>query len=204
MSNLLLLDFETSDKAIGLDLGAGYIFPNLFKVLGWSTAILDTTTKQIQMPCYVRHTDDWKQCLFRLIDKFDGIIAHNAQYELGILQYLGMDISKLKVYDTMIIAKLYDNNLFQYNLEALSKKFLNKDLQKNKDLLGEVVRKHKLLKTPKGGDVNPDTKTYLTRATKWAYSNMDKIQELEPEIMAEYCNQDLIATGHLFLKMVNL
>lgn len=202
--NLLLIDFETSDKAIGLDLGAGYIFPSLFKVLGWSSAFLDTTTRQIQKPCYARYSDGWAPILLELISKSDGIIAHNAQYEVGILQFLGVDIFKLKVYDTMIIAKLYDNNLFQYNLEALSKKYLTQELRKNKHILGEVVKKHRLMKTPTGAAINTETKTYLTRATKWAYNNMDKIQELEPEIMAEYCNQDLIATGNLFIKMVNL
>src|SRR5210317_2142054 len=52
-------------------------------------------------------------------------IMHNAQYDMGWIRRMGFDI-KGKVYDTMVLASLLDENRFSYSLNALAYEYLNK------------------------------------------------------------------------------
>lgn len=215
---LLCLDFESRDAFLSskINLGAGWVYAlntqtTLFKLLGFSYCWVDTDTKNITEPRYVelpKHRmmameGDTIQ-LLNDIKACDGIIAHNAQYEIGCLLLLGIDVHKMKVpvYDTKIMATLYDNNLPSTSLDSLSKKFLPPEQRKKPELLINIVRKHALLRSPMGKPVDIFAKTYPQRALKFAYENMDLLQEKDIKGVAEYCNYDIISEANLFLKFM--
>lgn len=53
------------------------------------------------------------------------LVFHNAKFDLHVLQRLGVNIRPdTRVYDTMLMAHLLNENLYDYSLESLSKKFL--------------------------------------------------------------------------------
>ena len=49
-------------------------------------------------------------------------IFHNAQYDLGWLKWLGVEV-KGRVFDTMLAAALLDENRFSYQLDSLGKEY---------------------------------------------------------------------------------
>ena len=64
-------------------------------------------------------------------------IMHNAQYDMGWIRRMGFDI-KGKVYDTMVLASLLDENRFSYSLNALAYEYLNKT--KSEKILTEAAQ----------------------------------------------------------------
>ena len=203
--SLCVLDFETVDPYLSLGLGPGWCYEyhlkqGKFKVIGWSICHIE---EHIIAPSqYVIPYHDSISKLFDLVDHCEALIMHNAPYDLGCLIQLGYPMEKLKkkvIYDTKIMAKLYNNQLLTYSLDELSKAWLPANLQKKKGALIEIVTKHELLKTKTGKTVKPNTnKKYTDAANKYAYTHMDILQEKEPEAMAYYANQDTVATAHLF------
>lgn len=217
---LLLLDFETVDESISLGLGAGWAFAanNLdtvrFEVVGWSTAILDTDTMTFSEPNYFQARTGALQVtphigsqseLSNLINKTDGIIAHNTTYELGCLKVLGIDFLKTKkIFDTKIMAQLYFNEVEHlagrsaFSLENLSEVYLPKEQRKAIDLLIDAAIQNKLVEEPRRKGYNIER--FRDKVQKWCYSNMDK---LPSNVIGEYCNRDLVATGNLFIKFID-
>ena len=207
----VVLDFETKDPMIGLDLGAGYPFAinypyaSLFYPIGYSYCIYDSEDGSITKSEYFAlGTKDLnqsicsEQCglLNELIKSTQNIVMHNAQYDLGCLLALGISIDHLRVYDTMVMAKLNDSTLWAYSLSSLLKKYsLGTKLSGS---LGDVVDRFDLIKTPKGNSPNKETKTYVKRCTDFAYANMNLIQELDFTTMARYANADTEGTAALF------
>lgn len=198
----LVLDFETKDpylsKSIGL--GPGWVYKlhvegALSRAIGFSYLIVDGKT--IGPPTYLACTDQNVALLKDLVRDHPNIIMHNAQYDLGYLLTLGIPIHNIKVYDTKIIARLYDSTLMSYSLNDLSTKFLHVESRKEKANLVDVVEKHSLI------SMKPTCKTYYAAAEKWAYENMDIIQEIDFAAMARYANQDVVATAALFLKFMD-
>lgn len=215
MSNkFLVFDFETKDPYISLGLGAGWVFPlhiqnALSRVIGVSYCLVDLDTKEMTSRIYLdldiqgnligTELDEVYQNISkfsRLIQKYKKVIAHNAQYDLGYLLTLGIDIKDLEVYDTKIIAQLYDNSLMSYSLDFLSKKYLKQKDQKDKGSLVDIVTAHKLIK------MKPTCKSYYKRAMKFVYENMDVLQRLDFNTMAHYANLDTTATAKLFLGFI--
>lgn len=214
------IDFETKDPYIGLGLGAGTPFAinfpadSLFFPIGWSHCVYDSEQDTITRSEYYplgsdgicpKNLADAKSLtpnfkrLLDVIKSCKNFVAHNASYDLGCLLSLNVEISHLRVYDTKVIARLYDSNLWSYSLDPLLKKYFNE--KKFKNQLVDVVKSHDLLKTTKGNTPNTETKTYEGRAEKWAYSNMDIIQRKDPQAMAVYANQDTAGMMKLFRKI---
>lgn len=138
------------------------------------------------------------EILRKEIEQADAVIMHNAQYDLGCLLFLGIPIKGINVLDTKIMSILHDSSSLQHSLEFLSKKFLKASDQKDKGALIELIRKHELLMGSTGKPLNPEAKTYDDKAIKYAYENMDLIQEKDFDLVARYANQDTVATGQLF------
>lgn len=206
----LLLDFETVDEAIGLGLGAGWVFAAnglktlRFEVVGWSTAILDTDIMEFTRPVYCGNPQTDALLLFSLIDIADGIIAHNVTYELGCLKVMGIDVPKdMKIFDTKIMGQLYNNEVKHisgrsaFSLENLAEVYLPRDQHKAIDILidSAIDNGHVLPPTRKDYSIERFRKI----VEKYCYSNMDKLSQ---EDVARYCNQDLVATGNLFIKFM--
>ena len=64
-------------------------------------------------------------------------IMHNAHYDAGWIRRMGFDL-KGKIYDTMMICSLLDENRFSYSLNALAYHYLNKT--KSEKLLTEAAQ----------------------------------------------------------------
>ena len=209
----LVLDFETKDPYIGLELGAGwpfavnYPYASLFYPIGYSYCWYDSETGEISKSEYWpldtkrlipfgENCDPRAVRLRDLIGETKNIVMHNAQYDLGCLLSLNIDISHLRVYDTKVMGQLYDSNLWSYSLSNLLNKYQLGT--KMTGSLADIVRKFDLLKTAKGNSINRETKTYEKRATDFAYSNMDLLQELDFDTMAYYANHDTMGTAFLF------
>ncbi len=197
---ILVLDAETRDGGLENKVGPGWIFgsskePNpLFKTIGWSYCLIEDGV--IGASTYLDTTKPTGVIELQAIlitGNIDYIAFHNAQYDLGCLIWHGIDIDMFKnaILDTKIIAQLYDNTLFNYSLDPLAAKYLGE--QKAKNRLLDVIIEHKL------GKLNPKNKTFVERATKWAYNNMDTLQELDFEAMADYANQDTQVTAKLLM-----
>ncbi len=197
----LCIDTETKDPYLSskIDLGAGWVYKlhvptALSRAIGFSYCFIDDKT--VSESRYLPITDQNIQRLKDLLRETPNVVMHNASYDLGYLLTLGIDIKNLKVYDTKIIAQLYDNTLMSYSLEPLAKLYLGSAAQKEKFNLVNIVEKHNLIK------MKPTCKTYTQAATKWAYENMDILQGLEFDTMARYANQDTVATANLFIKLL--
>ena len=63
-------------------------------------------------------------------------IMHNAQYDAGWIRRMGFDL-KGKIFDTMLIGSLLDENRFSYSLNALAFDYLDKT--KSERLLNEAA-----------------------------------------------------------------
>jgi len=174
--DILFLDFETKDRGIDAGLGAGWPYNNLVDVIGYSYALGDAPVR-------------WSTChnkLKALVESVEAIACHNASYDVGILIMLGIDISQVLIYDTLIMAKLYDNSYLSYSLNKLSEKFFNevKLEEKFKDIAVE-------LKLVKSKTMDP---------VKYCKINLDKVYAAYPDVVIDYANQDVELLRKLFYK----
>ena len=197
----MVFDFETVDPYLSnkIDLGPGWVFMrhvpgSLARIVGFSYCYIEGNT--ITAPIYKAFGPEEMRDLKDALIECPNVIMHNAQYDVGYLLAQGVDISRLQVYDTKVMARLYDNTRMSYSLESLSKDYLPITQQKEKFNLSGVVREHGLIK------MKPTCRTYEAAATKWAYENMDIIQEKDFNAMARYANQDVTATAHLFIQFL--
>jgi len=202
---LLVLDFETKDPYLSkeLNLGPGWVYmihnptAKLAFPIGFSFCFIENNI--ISEPKYLAMTEQNLGALKDLVRENKNIIMHNAQYDLGYLLACGVSISDIQVYDTKVMAKLYNNTLERgvgYHLEGLSDLYLSKDQQKEKFNLIEVVRANKLI------SMSAERKSFSKKAIDFAYSNMDLIQKTDFEAMARYAKQDIVATANLFIKFI--
>lgn len=221
--NLLVLDFETFDPYLGArDLGPGWTYAlnvptSDFRVLGYSYCWINSINGQLLKPIkgsYCIITQESISHLKQILSITSGVVMHNSPYDLGCLLVLGIDISNIKVYDTLVISKLYDNRLFKHDLESLSKKYLNKDEQKDNQALIEIMEEHRLGPLSKLDnqekhcvrdydvmfEAKRKQKTYIQSMLRWAKQNMGVLQNKNFEKFSHYACQDVIATGELFLK----
>lgn len=166
------IDFESKEKYMD-ELGAGWVF-NYTRPLGCSVIINGGD------PVYFRNMDK----LLKTLSFADTIVAHNVQYDVGILKMLGFNYSNVKIVDTMHLARMASNNLPSYKLDFLAKKFL-KD-KKSEEPLGEIAIKLGLVKTKRQNPVSI------------AKKNMDLIDKEAPEVVEEYANHDAVICEKLY------
>lgn len=182
----LIIDFETFDPHLE-DLGSGWVYGTL-QVIGAGLQVDEGE------PFWL--TD--KEEILSWARKADVIVAHNLQYDLGILYSWGLDLKDKLIIDTIILAKLTDNSLPSYSLDNLSKSLSGS--HKFTTSLGEVVLKYGLYQDKNGKAINT---TEIKKATKYAYENMNRIYAVAPEVVIEYCLQDIRLTKRL-LEQYNL
>ena len=79
----------------------------------------------------------FKKQLQDLLNRCPAIVCHNAMYDVGWMRRMGMKI-KCKVWDTMLMAPILDENRMRYSLNELSKDYLGE--KKSEALLYEAAK----------------------------------------------------------------
>ena len=166
----LVFDFETKDERL-----------NSKKGLGWAyneTQVLCCGIKINNKPSVVLDIErDGIKELELVIAQADTLIAHNLQYELGILEQLGIDYSGKVLYDTLIGSRLCKNTRMRHDLDSLAKDYLNES--KSNDELEEMATKLGIVKNKN------QNKALLVK------KNMDLLYYYDKSVMFEYCLNDV-------------
>ena len=79
----------------------------------------------------------FKRQLQDLLNRCPEIVCHNAMYDVGWMKQMGMDI-KCKVWDTMLMAPILDENRMRYSLNELAKDYLGE--KKSETLLYQAAK----------------------------------------------------------------
>lgn len=196
--NILTIDFESKDPYIGQGYGAGWVYalrgyenPE-FKLLGASIKFNDGHTS------YVTNLQE----VANFVLKSDILVMHSAQYDIGCLlvlfKQLGIEWANYKdiaIHDTMIMAKLVDQNQFSYSLENCSKRYGG--TEKSKQTLTDYVWISGLYQLwyKDNYEVNKKTRPKEDDLFDFAITHLDQIPQ---EIVEEYCNFDVEATYDLY------
>lgn len=199
---LLTLDFETFDPYIERKLGAGWVYgmnvvTSDFRVIGYSYITHDGIKGYNPI---TGHPDDVNLTTLRsLVEDHDGVIMHNASYDLGCLKFLGIYRQDLATYDTEVMARLYNSVEIRCSLDALSKKYIGR--KKTNDELCDYVWESGLYaqytyeKTSTVVQNRPASNSLLEKCAKsWLY----KIQQANFDLTAKYAITDVECTLGLF------
>lgn len=191
--DFLCIDFETKDPyVVDRKMGSGWVYKGLdFKVLGIAIVYPDMSSEYIPYSIKkdgkkINNREKYK----RIINKAKRLIVYNANYDIGILHRLGIDIEQFEIVDVAIMAKMNNSaelggkNDSPHSLNFQAKKYL-KD-KKSSAPLGEAAKELGLVKTS------------AQDAVKAAMSNMDIMQEERYELVAEYAIHDAVLTYKLF------
>lgn len=163
MTYPLTLDFETSDPSIARKRGGGWVYAD-FEILGAAYQ------KDGQAPVFTSDMDEVRS----VVTGAKSIICHNAQYDIGCLRRLQIPFRDKLIIDTMIMAKLFDNSIPSYSLDALASDFLGE----RKDYAALEEAGHQL------GIAKP-------------LSKMKELYTAFPELVARYAKQDVSLTYRL-------
>lgn len=121
----IAIDTETRDDGLNNDRGPGWVFAGAGFIAGVSVA---WDSNAVYLP--MRHPDSenfdvgevcaWLQ---RLIHRSRRIVFHNQHYDQGWLSTDGVEIPDGKTDDTQTMAVLLDENQFEYNLDAVCRRY---------------------------------------------------------------------------------
>lgn len=191
----LVIDFETFDphlKRHGIGAAFKINFPTYeFEVLG--AAYITQSGKK-------GYTSNWEE-LQGLLDSHDSLIMHNGLYDTLCLECLvsegklKFDIKCYFIWDTLILAKLYNQNFFSYSLDNLATLLLK--VSKKSDLLHDFAWGVGLYqdKQKQATGRNVHTRPSDAVMDNFCKSNMNLFPE---EIVGEYAIGDVVATKELF------
>lgn len=139
---------------------------------------------------------EWSQCLALIRSDRTLKVIHNAQYEIKTMRRaLGIEIGG-EIHDTLLLSKVYRNDLYSYALDSLAGYFLGEDSPKYKQMTAwiadEKIRRRNAYKTsqPKG---TPASVTMFSIG----------YHEVPREMMLAYNREDLEHTWNLFEYLVN-
>ena len=117
----IAIDLETRDDGISEGLGAGWAIGKGY-VIGFAVAV-----EGWQGYYPFKHFGGGNMIPTQVISYMKEICAlpcrkifHNAQYDLGWLQAMGIQVNG-EIVDTMVAAAIVDENRWAYNLNALAK-----------------------------------------------------------------------------------
>lgn len=197
---LLVLDAETKDPHLKL-YGQGWVFG-----IHYSEYMFD-----VLLFAYMTHdgkigtTNDWDE-LQRLIDAHDAIIGHNLTYDIGSLLfvasrgYIRFKIGDKLLFDTMIMAKLYNQNFNSYSLDYLGGVLVSQ--KKESSILHDFAWSTGLYQSERtkitGRKVNSRPSDDVME--KWCKSNMGLFPR---EILDSYAVADIKVTRKLYDKLID-
>jgi len=140
----IAIDLETRDDGINEGLGAGWAIDKGY-VIGFAVAV-----EGWQGYYPFKHYGGGNMVPKQVISYMKEICAlpcrkifHNAQYDLGWLQAMGIEV-KGEIVDTMVASAIVDENRWSYSLNALAK-----------DYLGEIKAETDLKEAAKDHGIDP-------------------------------------------------
>ena len=183
----LIIDFETVDPYLD-KLGSGWAHGRMI-VLG-AAVRWDHEKHSV----YLRNKEE----ILEYVEKATVLIAHNLQYDIGILMMWGVDISRFTLIDTMVLAKLANSVLLSYSLDALSKQYFGET--KSDKVMGLAAIRHRLYHVSKR--TKPRSESWkaakLRSAIKFSKQHMDQIERVRPDLVEKYAKQDTDLTAKLY------
>lgn len=186
-SDLLVIDFETYDPHLD-KLGSGWVHGDI-EVIGAS--LYKPGWKE---PRFYTNKDH----IMEYVNNTSTLVAHNLQYDVGILFMWGLDPYKYKLIDTMIMAKLVCNIHSNYSLNGLANYYFG-DNKSDMPLALAAIRHriHKVSKRKKPRTDGWKGRT-IKSAMKTAKTRMDELWKVRPDLVTEYANHDTWLTWKLY------
>lgn len=181
---VITLDFETYDPDITKTKSSGWPYN--------AVDLLCAGVKENDNPAYVFDLTDednlvkFKSYIAEHNKKGTQLIAHNAQYELGLLHMLKLDYTQYTVIDTELLSKLQNNLRNKHNLDSVAYDILGK--RKLNNLLEEKIKEF-------SDHISIKSNTNLGELSK---RNMHLLYDKYPNIVSEYCIQDVELTYSLY------
>ena len=136
----IAIDLETRDEGINNKLGAGWATGNGY-VIGFAVAV-----EGWQGYYPFKHQGGGNMIPDQVLKYMKDVCAlpsrkifHNAQYDVGWLQHMGIKVNG-EIVDTMIAAAVINENRWSYSLNALAKDYLG-ELKSENDL-NEAAKDH--------------------------------------------------------------
>ena len=136
----IAIDLETRDEGINNKLGAGWATGNGY-VIGFAVAV-----EGWQGYYPFKHQGGGNMIPDQVLKYMKDVCAlpsrkifHNAQYDVGWLQHMGIKVNG-EIVDTMIAAGVINENRWSYSLNALAKDYLG-ELKSENDL-NEAAKDH--------------------------------------------------------------
>lgn len=204
---VLVLDFETKDYGLADGEGPGWPWGGS-KILGAGVLLVEADEKDLSQHTLIPYTsgtaidtgeelgivyEQQNSKIIKLAQTADMIIAHTAQYELGHLLMLGVDIKGKRVIDIKVASKLNYNVRREHNLDYLSKTIL-KDKKSKQKLIEAGVKVGLIKEHPKLVALRKAEKLLLstpkealaeTKAGRDALEKYENIWEVKKLIAAE-------------------
>jgi DNA polymerase-1 len=183
----LVIDFETVDPYLD-KLGSGWAHGRMI-VLG---AALRWEHEKHSV--YIRNKEE----ILEYVEKATVLIAHNLQYDIGILLMWGVDVSKYLLIDTMILAKLVNSVHLSYSLDALGKEYLGES--KSDTAMGLAAIRYRLYNVSRKTKPRSERwkKDKMRSAIKFSKQHMDQIERVRPDLVEKYAKQDTDLTANLY------
>lgn len=203
---LTVIDFETRDPLLK-SYGSGAVFKYHYDEIDFS--ILGAGIKTEEEEIYVDFVSDpeAKTKFSKYMQKATTIVMHNAAYDLGCIKFIYKESRQLEkflpvIVDTMLMAKLANQQMLSYSLDALAKHY-KCGTQKDSDMLhdyawcsGLYQQKHKE-RTGRNCHKRPS----IAILEAFCKTNL---AIFPPEVVGEYCLVDVKATWDLYHTLLPL
>ncbi len=190
---LLVLDAETRDPYLKRN-GQGWVLGIHYPEYDFNVILFAYMTNDGK----VGTTSDWDE-LQGLLDAHDAIIGHNLMYDIGCLLFVAsrgcikFNLEDKILFDTMIMAKLYNQNFNSYGLDYLGGVLVSQ--KKESSILHDFAWSTGLYKGPRKR-VRPSEAVL----EKWCKSNMDLFPR---EILDQYAVGDIKVTRKLYDRLLD-
>ena len=122
-------------------------------------------------------------------------IFHNAQYDIGWLWALGIEV-KGRIHDTMVAAALIDENRYSYTLNSIVHEYL-----------GEFKNEQKLREAAEAFGVDPKSEMYKLPAMfvgEYAEADADLTYKLHEKLSWEIVKDNLTTVYDVECKLINV
>ena len=122
-------------------------------------------------------------------------VFHNAQYDIGWLWTLGIEV-KGRIHDTMVAAALIDENRYSYTLNSIVHEYL-----------GEFKNEQKLKEAADAFGVDPKSEMYKLPATfvgEYAEADADLTYKLYEKLSWEIVKDNLETVYYVECKLINV